>query len=290
MENISVRGGTLIDSTTTVVDKERKKVVETIATINKGNPSVKGGSLIIKRIEEAVDVIQGGLEAMEEPQLASPNPDRPFYESTIPMEQRTVDEQDTFNELSLNVDAVEVRPPDGKVDLEKELDIILESEGGFQNRKNDSGNYSPDGVLIGTNRGITVRALAAYRNVDPNTITEEDIRNVTDEQAREIFRQNYYFKPKLYELPENIRAAVFDQYILSGPNAIKILQDIAGMPEEEQDGKVGPKTIEAIKNSNITANQYADRRELYFKRVVKKSPEKKESLEGWLNRANKYRI
>tara|TARA_R100000458_G_scaffold34970_1_gene32363 strand:+ start:3324 stop:4196 length:873 start_codon:yes stop_codon:yes gene_type:complete len=290
VENISVRGGTLIDSTTTVVDKERKKVVETIATINKGNPSVKGGSLIIKRIEEAVDVIQGGLEAMEEPQLASPNPDRPFYESTIPMEQRTVDEQDTFNELSLNVDAVEVRPPDGKVDLEKELDIILESEGGFQNRKNDSGNYRPDGVLIGTNRGITVRALAAYRNVDPNTITEEDIRNVTDEQAREIFRQNYYFKPKLYELPENIRAAVFDQYILSGPNAIKILQDIAGMPEEEQDGKVGPKTIEAIKNSNITANQYADRRELYFKRVVKKSPEKKESLEGWLNRANKYRI
>ena len=290
MENISVRGGTLIDSTTTVVDKERKKVVETIATINKGNPSVKGGSLIIKRIEEAVDVIQGGLEAMEEPQLASPNPDRPFYESTIPMEQRTVDEQDTFNELSLNVDAVEVRPPDGKVDLEKELDIILESEGGFQNRKNDSGNYRPDGVLIGTNRGITVRALAAYRNVDPNTITEEDIRNVTDEQAREIFRQNYYFKPKLNELPENIRAAVFDQYILSGPNAIKILQDIAGMPEEEQDGKVGPKTIEAIKNSKITADQYADRRELYFKRVVKKSPEKKESLEGWLNRANKYRI
>ena len=288
MENISVRGGTLIDSTTTVVDTERKKVVETIATINKDNPSVKGGSLIIKRIEEAVDVIQGGLEAMEEPQPTAPDPDRPFYESTIPMEQRV--EQDTFNELSLNVDAVEVRPPDGKVDLEKELDIILESEGGFQNRKNDSGNYRPDGVLIGTNRGITVRALAAYRNVDPNTITEEDIRNVTDEQAREIFRQNYYFKPKLNELPENIRAAVFDQYILSGPNAIKILQDIAGMPEEEQDGKVGPKTIEAIKNSNITANQYADRRELYFKRVVKKSPEKKESLEGWLNRANKYRI
>ncbi len=288
MENISVRGGTLIDSTTTVVDTERKKVVETIATINKGNPSVKGGSLIIKRIEEAVDVIQGGLEAMEEPQPTAPDPDRPFYESTIPMEQRV--EQDTFNELSLNVDAVEVRPPDGKVDLEKELDIILESEGGFQNRKNDSGNYRPDGVLIGTNRGITVRALAAYRNVDPNTITEEDIRNVTDKQAREIFRQNYYFKPKLYELPENIRAAVFDQYILSGPNAIKILQDIAGMPEEEQDGKVGPKTIEAIKNSKITADQYADRRELYFKRVVKKSPEKKESLEGWLNRANKYRI
>ena len=288
MENISVTGGTLIDSTTTVVDTERKKVVETIATINKDNPSVKGGSLIIKRIEEAVDVIQGGLEAMEEPQPTAPDPDRPFYESTIPMEQRV--EQDTFNELSLNVDAVEVRPPDGKVDLEKELDIILESEGGFQNRKNDSGNYRPDGVLIGTNRGITVRALAAYRNVDPNTITEEDIRNVTDEQAREIFRQNYYFKPKLNELPENIRAAVFDQYILSGPNAIKILQDIAGMPEEEQDGKVGPKTIEAIKNSKITADQYADRRELYFKRVVKKSPEKKESLEGWLNRANKYRI
>ena len=81
MENISVTGGTLIDSTTTVVDTERKKVVETIATINKDNPSVKGGSLIIKRIEEAVDVIQGGLEAMEKPQPTAPDPDRPFYQS-----------------------------------------------------------------------------------------------------------------------------------------------------------------------------------------------------------------
>lgn len=81
MENISVRGGTLVDSTTTVVDTERKKVVETIATVNEGNPSVKGGSLVVKRIGEAVDVIQGGLEAMDKSQPASPDPDRPFYQS-----------------------------------------------------------------------------------------------------------------------------------------------------------------------------------------------------------------
>ena len=81
-------------------------------------------------------------------------------------------------------------------------------------------------------------------------------------------------------------------YIIDRDERISIGIDL---PFRKSDGIGGwfattSTTIEAIKNSNITANQYADRRELYFKRVVKKSPEKKESLEGWLNRANKYRI
>jgi len=69
--NISVEGGTL-------VDEQRKKVVETIAAVNEGNPSVRGGSLVMKRIGEAVDVIQGGIQAMEQPQ-PQPEPERtPF--------------------------------------------------------------------------------------------------------------------------------------------------------------------------------------------------------------------
>lgn len=83
MENISVRGGTLVDYATAPVEVERQEVVQTIASVNEGNPSVKGGSLVVKRIEEVVDVIQGGLEAMEQPpkQPTAPDPDRPFYQS-----------------------------------------------------------------------------------------------------------------------------------------------------------------------------------------------------------------
>jgi len=83
VENISVRGGTLVDYATTPIEVQRQEVVQTISTVNEGNPSVKGGSLVVKRIGEAVDVIQGGLEAMgQQPkQPTAPDPDRPFYQS-----------------------------------------------------------------------------------------------------------------------------------------------------------------------------------------------------------------
>ena len=69
MTSITITGGTL-------VDEQRKQVVETVAAVNEGNPSVRGGSLVMKRIREAVDVIQGGIQAMEQPQ---PEPERtPF--------------------------------------------------------------------------------------------------------------------------------------------------------------------------------------------------------------------
>jgi len=72
--SITITGGTL-------VEEQRKQVVETIAAVNEGNASVKGGTLVMKRIGEAVDVIQGGIQAMEQPQPSSPNPERQFYQS-----------------------------------------------------------------------------------------------------------------------------------------------------------------------------------------------------------------
>ena len=71
MASITITGGTL-------VEEQRKQVVETIAAVNEGNASVKGGTLVMKRIGEAVDVIQGGIQAMEQPQPSSPNPERQF--------------------------------------------------------------------------------------------------------------------------------------------------------------------------------------------------------------------
>ena len=79
MANISITGGTLVSDIP--VEKELKKVVETIATVNDSNVSVKRGTLVMKRVGEMVDVIQGGLEAMEKPQPTAPDPDRPFYQS-----------------------------------------------------------------------------------------------------------------------------------------------------------------------------------------------------------------
>ncbi len=74
--------------------------------------------------------------------------------------------------------------------------------------------------------------------------------------------------------------------INAGSNSIKILQRLAGV---KQDGVIGPQTIKAVQEAGITPEQYADARIEYYKKVVKKNPEKKKYLDGWINRANKYR-
>jgi len=182
--------------------------------------------------------------------------------------------------------AAEVQPTDGKeIDLSKELDTILASEGGFQQDKDDSGNYV-NGVLIGTNRGITPSALAKHRGVKASTITVEDIKNLTEEEAREIFKNEYFYKPKINQLPLELQPSVLDMQINSGPNAIKILQKLVGT---KQDGIIGPITLKALQDKPVTVNQYADARIEYYKKVIKKSPEKKKFLSGWTNRANSYR-
>ena len=231
--------------------------------------------------ELEVDTI--GNEALDSSGRTEMSKDEADYETGKKLREEALKNQSIMSKPDDGADGVQ--PTDGKVWLSSQLDTILETEGGFQNDKEDDGNYV-DGKLIGTNKGITPAALAEYRGVDPSTITVEDIKGITDKEAREIYEQNYYYKTKINELPENIQASVFDMNINAGPNAIKILQRLAGVKD---DGNIGPQTIKAVQEANITLDQYADARIEYYKQVVKNDPDKKKYLKGWINRANKYR-
>lgn len=178
-----------------------------------------------------------------------------------------------------------VDPDEGRSWLDKELDTIMVSEGGFQQWENDSGNYVGD-ELIGTNRGVTPKALAKYRGIAPTDVTVEMMQGVTDAEAREIFKQDYYYAPKIDQLPENLQDTVFDMYINSGSNAIKILQRMVGADE---DGVIGPQTLAAVADANITRDAYADARIEYYKSISKPGTKNAEFRQGWINRANKYR-
>lgn len=169
--------------------------------------------------------------------------------------------------------------------LESALDEVMANEGGFQQLRNDRGNYV-NGRLIGTNFGVTPAALAEYRGVDASSITVDDIRNLDEGEARQIFLDNYYFRPGLDRLPEHLQANVFDMYVNSGTNAIKILQDMLGV---EEDGILGPETLEALENTNITNDMYADRRIQYYTGVARNRPSQRGFLDGWINRANRYK-
>ncbi len=187
MANISITGGTL------VVEKERQEVVETIADVNENNVSVKRGTLVIKRIDEAVDVIQGGIQAMEQQQPASPNPDRPFYESTVPIEKRFVepDQEATVSESSTDT-AVEVQPSSKKGLLE----FIGEGEGTYNSINRGTINGNIIGAEREGSRGgkkiseLTISEIRNYQAIkDPNnperlfTVGKYQTRPSTFEQA-----------------------------------------------------------------------------------------------------------
>ena len=198
MANISIEGGTL-------VDEQRKQVVETIAAVNEGNPSVRGGSLVMKRIGEAVDVIQGGIQAMEQPQPTTPDPDRQFYQSfrqgvtpeTMTMEPTT--DQPIPEKPDVEVKELPDAPaasgvqPSSKKDL---LEFIGQGEGTYNslNRRTINGNIigaeregSRDGKKISE---LTISEIRNYQSIkDPNnperlfTVGKYQTRPSTFEQA-----------------------------------------------------------------------------------------------------------
>lgn len=276
-----------------VVEEERVQVVKTLSDLLKGKVAEFGAAQMeqesIRSAEEAAQIREGmgvtqslgpedrmvDVTDTEMGQLSSPEP---LFEMAEQIREPSFEQ----TEISDREQQISQQSTDF---LSTEINKILESEGGFQQDSSDSGNFV-NGTLIGTNKGITANALAEFRGVDPTTITVDDIKGVTDEEAKEIYAQNYYLKPKINELPQDIQDTVMDMYVNSGRNAVKILQRLAGV---EADGVIGPATIKAVQEANITRNQYADARIDYYTKVAENNPSQNKFLQGWINRANKYR-
>ena len=251
-----------------------------------GDPSTMESMILTRQEDDAAPVAtNNNLTADQNADVTAA-----INEDSIGIPLEDIDFESNAEATPKEPDEEIVTTPIGGVNLDSSLDEILVSEGGFQNRPKDRGNYRPDGTLIGTNRGVTPNSLAEFRGVDPNTITEADIKAVTEDEARQIFKQLYFDKPKLNQLPVNLQEAVFDMQINSRRNAIRILQKLAGMPKDKRDGYVGPETLKALQGVNMTNAEYADARIEFYNNLVKSDPDQYgEFLAGWIARANKYR-
>ena len=153
---------------------------------------------------------------------------------------------------------------------------ILKKEGGFVDHPADRGGA--------TNKGVTIETYREH--INPGG-TVDDLKNITDEQAKEVFKGEYYFKPGIDKLPPEIQGQVFDWSVNSGPDtAIRKLQEAAGAPV---DGVVGPQTVEAVKRSGINNDVLADARQSFYDEIVANNPSQAVFANGWRNRANKFR-
>ena len=111
------------------------------------------------------------------------------------------------------------------------IEQVLEHEGGYVNDPTDLGGE--------TKYGITKR-------FDPDV----DIKNLTIEQATEIYKKDYWDRNKVESLPQNLWHIYFDMCVNMGKRtAVKVLQRAAVNKgrDIEVDGGLGPATRKALK-------------------------------------------
>jgi len=107
-------------------------------------------------------------------------------------------------------------------------------EGGYTDVPEDNGNWTGAkrgvGKLIGTNRGITAWELAAYMGKMP---TVDDMKNLPESIALEIYKKNYWNKMKGDEIEsQEIANSLYDSCVNMGlAQAIKLAQRAQGLQE-----------------------------------------------------------
>jgi lysozyme family protein len=171
--------------------------------------------------------------------------------------------------------------------IEQLLEDILRREGGFVHHPADKGKA--------TKYGITQRTLSKHLG---HEVSVEEVKALDKELAKEIYKADYYYGPRIHTLPEELQAQVFDIAVNSGPRkAVSMLQEVLNMAgfECSVDGMIGPgtrKQAEAAQQAMgpLLNNALCEFREHFYRSIVASNPSQGVFLEGWLNRAKEFRI
>ena len=138
------------------------------------------------------------------------------------------------------------------MNFDQAFERLIGHEGGFQNDPNDRANWTSgkigQGELRGTKYGVSAMSYPG-----------EDIRNLSLDRAKEIYRRDFWGPVGCDLVPEPVKFPLFTAAVhTSAPvrpiTAIKMLQRALGVVD---DGQIGPKTQMAI--GSINGYQLASR-------------------------------
>jgi lysozyme family protein len=160
------------------------------------------------------------------------------------------------------------------------IDEVIAREGGYVHHPADKGGP--------TRWGITQARLTEWRG---RTVTEEDVFELTKEEARNIYEAWYVAPLSRIKHHAALFELLFDIGVMSGPEtAIKMLQremNAFGVtPPLAVDGILGPKTAAVIDNFPEPALRQAIvvTRITALVRMVERDPTQLAFLEGWITR------
>lgn len=126
------------------------------------------------------------------------------------------------------------------MNFDQSFKALIGHEGGFTDNQKDPGNWTGgkvgSGICKGTKFGISAKSYP-----------DLDIKNLTLEQAKSIYRSDFWDKCWTDKLPECVRFDVFDAAVNSGVRqAGKFVQQAAGMTGPEVDGMIGSNSLKAV--------------------------------------------
>ena len=163
--------------------------------------------------------------------------------------------------------------------FEEIIEVVLEHEGGFTDDPKDPGNWTGGkegvGELGGTKYGISVKSFP-----------DVDIKNLTKEDAKEIYKEVYWDKNKVEKVPEQLRHIYFDLCVNMGRGrAGRIVQRAANNKGHDLlvDGVLGPITLDKI--SNIELERVRAFRIKYYADLVTNRTELEKFYFGWFKRS-----
>ena len=138
---------------------------------------------------------------------------------------------------------------------------VIGHEGGYVNDPDDPGGE--------TKYGISKRAYPG-----------ENIKDLTLDRAKELYRRDYWDKTRSDEIPEEIRYAHFDMAVNAGTGAAaKNLQRAARV---KVDGQIGPHTLHAA--TQVRIGDYLFWRAIHYMKIMNKNNRLVKYAGGWSNR------
>lgn len=160
-------------------------------------------------------------------------------------------------------------------DFEYAIKAVLMHEGGLVNNPADPGGL--------TNMGISLRSY-------PN-LGEQGIRDLTVEQAKDIYYSDWWMKYRWNRLPMPEAGKVFDLGVNMGAKSANECLQLALRDwghELNVDGEIGPTTLEAAQHSDPVQIMEALRAHAieHYKALVNEHPKLQRFLAGWINRVN----
>lgn len=165
--------------------------------------------------------------------------------------------------------------------------VLSEMEGGFQKIASDEGNYNSRGELVGTNYGISARFYENHTGITPS---EQDMRNITEEEAKDIYHDVFWNGNRGSQIhSQAVANTVIDMQVNTG-QGIRIAQEVLVDEFDKNiaiDGISGPNTINAINSVDSAqfVNEYNYARTKYYLSIGNS-----EWIDIWLERVKQFSV